>query len=92
MHPLAATVVPANATVLDYIYPTLSAATVLLLGYIARKVTIAVRKFRSEHEWLIETTTKHSEQISENTTAIRRMLEQREKLIEQIDRQGGRRR
>lgn len=80
---LAATVVPANPSVIDFIYPTLSALTVLLLGYIARKVAIGVRKFRTQHDWLMETTREHGEQIAENTAAIKRMLEQRERLIDQ---------
>lgn len=71
-----------SPAVIDYILPTASLLTVALLTYIARTFS----RFRAEHHWLMEITKEHSEQISENTTAIRRMLEQREKLIEQVAR------
>lgn len=80
---LAATAIPASPAIINYVYPTLSLLTVALLGYIARKVAVAVRKYRAEHEWLMET-------VQANTAAIKTMLEQREKLLDQDGRRGRR--
>lgn len=71
-----------SAAVSGYIVGTASLLTVALVGYIAR----IARKFMGEHDWLISTTKQNTKDIAENTNAIRRMLEQREKLISQRDR------
>lgn len=68
-----------NSTAVDYILATAPLLTVALLTYIARMI----RRFLGEHAWLMETTRQHGEEIASNTKAIKRMLDQREKIIEQ---------
>lgn len=87
---LATSAVPGSPAVIDFVYPTLSLLTVAILGYIARKVAKYLKGHNDQHDYLMAASGTQGAQIAENTKAIKQMLEQRERLIDQTARRAAR--
>lgn len=62
---------PGNPALSQFIIATGSALTVALLLWLIR----ILRKYATEHDWLMQQTKMNAEQTKANTDAIRTMLE-----------------